>query len=156
MKNVETDVNRNPFNPKTIMISASFPRHFDPHSKKETKRNKSQIAKCKILDWQSKPEKCLETKHFSFNGESIVIEVLRKIFFKTLFVCLFVCILAGFPFGSRMLDDKPRLMPSFYNQHDNKVFFRENCLKARVIMTRGHAMHRLKVSILPVTVRNLK
>ena len=32
------------------LLSLFTARHFNPHYKKETTKNKSQIAKCKILD----------------------------------------------------------------------------------------------------------
>ena len=83
MKNVSTDVTPKPCNHQAILILASFTRHFDSHAKKETRRNKSQIAKCKILtDSQNMKDvkNVWKQKHFALNGESSVIEVLRKNF----------------------------------------------------------------------------
>ena len=58
---MQTDVNHKSCNKKAILISASFKQHFDPNSKKETRRNKTRlIAKYKILHTHSKQEKRLE------------------------------------------------------------------------------------------------
>ena len=68
---------------------ASFIRkHFDPHSKKKIRRNKSRIAK--FLNDNQNMKNLLKQKHLSFNGESSVIELLQKIFFKTSVFCLFI------------------------------------------------------------------
>ena len=92
---MQKDVNHKPCNHKAILISALFTaRHFDPHSKKETTTNKSQIAKCQILDGQSNMKNVWKQRHFSLNRESSVIELLRKNLFTTLFsVCLYFSLL---------------------------------------------------------------
>ena len=89
VKNVQTDVITSHGHHKLILISALFTPHFHPHFKKETIRNKSQMAKCKILDWQSNMKNVLKQKHFLLNRESSVIKVLWEIFFKPFF-CLFL------------------------------------------------------------------
>ena len=61
-------------------------------------------------------------KHFSLNGESSVIKVLRKIFFKTLLLFLFVCILAGFAFGRRMQDEHTPLKAFFFSTNTTTKF----------------------------------
>ena len=81
--NRRIDVHQKPCSHKAILIYLT--RHFDPHSKKETK---AEYENAKFLtDNQNKEH--VKRKHFSFNRESSVIEVLRKIFLKPCF--LFVC-----------------------------------------------------------------
>ena len=58
---------------KAILNSASFSRHFDPHSKKETRGNKTQLI-VKFLTNTQNRKNVLKQKHFLL--ESSVIEVL--------------------------------------------------------------------------------
>ena len=94
---------------KAILISALFSRHFDPHSMKKTRRNKSQLI-AKFLTNTQNRKNVLKQKRFLL--ESSVIEVLRRIFFKTSFsVCLYFSRLRRF--GRRILDEHTPLKAFF-------------------------------------------
>ena len=106
---------------KAILISASFSRHFDPHSKKETRKNKSQLI-AKFLTITQNKKNVLKKKHFLL--ESSVIEVLRKIFFKTSFsVCLYFSRLR--PFGRRRLNEHTPLK-AFFLRPTRQLSFLQN------------------------------
>ena len=62
--------------------------------------------------------KDVKQKHFSFNGESSVIEV-----FRNLVSLLFVFFFSWLPFGRRKQDEL-RLKPFFTTNTDNSLFFR--------------------------------
>ena len=93
MKKVQTDVSHKPCNHKAILIHSPGILTNTPVEIKETRRNKNQIAKCKILDWQSKHQKCLEAKAKALfikwrkQCDWSVAEI--KIYFKTFFLCLY-------------------------------------------------------------------
>ena len=120
MKYVQTDVITSHVTiiEKAILFSASFSRHFDPHSKKETRRNKSQLI-AKFLTNTLNRKNVLKKKHFLL--ESSVIEVLQKIFFKTSFsVCLYFGRLRRF--GRRILDEHTPLK-AFFSKPTRQLSF---------------------------------
>ena len=71
--------------------------------------------------------KDVKQKHFSFNGESSVIEVFRNL------VSLLFVFLAGFRLEGENKMNMPRLKPFFFTTNtDNSVFFRTFFFAAKV------------------------
>ena len=85
MKNVQTDINHQPWN----LISALFTQHFDPLSNKETRRKQQSNSKMQN-SWLTIKTGKMSWNKSTFSLESSVIKVLRKFSSKALFsVCLY-------------------------------------------------------------------
>ena len=85
MKNVQTDINHQPWN----LISALFTQHFDPLSNKETRRKQQSNSKMQN-SWLTIKTGKMSSNKSTFSLESSVIKVLQEFSSKALFsVCLY-------------------------------------------------------------------